>query len=163
MASRPMTDGTLVREARKSDAAMLAAVRAAADPASELADPGYFENLVDQYDGLIYVAQSQDSVIGFLVLQRAAHSAVAAHNPIQLWQLYVAPVHHGSGAATQLTNAALTHARNQSHDVIWLGVSEHNARAMAFYRKQGFTADGRHIVGSAEHAHHDIVMSRAVQ
>jgi len=158
-----MTDKTLVRAALRFDATMLAAVRAAADPASELADTSYFENLIGQNEGLIYVAQSQDSVIGFLVLQRAAHAAVAAHNPIRLWQLYVAPAFHGSGVAAQLMNAAFTHARNQSHDVIWLGVSEHNARAMAFYRKQGFKADGRHIVGTAEHAHHDIVMSCTVQ
>lgn len=157
-----MDESSLIRVALKSDAEKLAAVRAAADPASELFDHDYFEILVGQNEGLLYVAQSQGSVIGYLVLQRAAHAAVAARKPIQLWQLYVAPAFHGSGVAGQLMNAAFIHARNQEHDVIWLGVSERNERGFAFYRKHGFETVGRHPVGSAEHAHEDIVMSRPV-
>lgn len=157
-----MNESSLIRVALKSDAAKLAAVRAAADPASELFDHDYFENLVGQNEGLVYVAQSQGSVIGYLVLQRASHAAIAARKPIQLWQLYVAPAFHGSGVAGQLMNAAFVHARNETHDVIWLGVSEHNERGFAFYRKQGFKTVGRHLVGSAEHAHEDQVMSCAV-
>ncbi len=157
-----MYDSALIRVALKTDATMLADVRAAADPTSVPADPDYFGNLVSQNHGLVYVAQSQGSVIGYVVLQRAAHAAVAARNPIQLWQLYVAPPFHGSGVAGQLMNAAFVHARNRAHDVIWLGVAEHNERGFAFYRKQGFEAVGRHLVGSGEHAHEDVVMSRVV-
>ena len=155
-----MNDTMLIRQALRSDATMLATVRAAADPTSDLPDPGQFEQLIDQNEGLVYVAQSRGSVIGYLALQRAAHPAVAAQAPIQLWQLYVTPAFHGSGVAAELMNAALNHAHRETHDVIWLGVSEHNARGMAFYRKHGFKAAGRHLVGSAEHAHHDVVMSR---
>ncbi len=142
---------------------MLAAVRAAADPTSKPLDAGHFEELVDQNKGLVYVAQSRDSVTGYLVLQRAAHVAVMARNPIQLWQIYVAPAFHGSGVAAQLMHAAFSHARKQMHDVIWLGVSEHNARGVAFYRKHHFKAVGRHLVGSAGHAHQDVVMSCALE
>jgi ribosomal protein S18 acetylase RimI-like enzyme len=158
-----MNDSTLVRVALRSDATTLAAVRAAADPTSEFPDPRHFENLVDQNAGLVYVAQSRGSVIGYLVLQRAAHAAVAARNPIHLWQLYVAPDFHGSGVAAQLMDAAFNHARNQTHDVIWLGVSEHNARGLAFYRKHGFKAAGHHLVGSAGHTHNDVVMWCALE
>jgi ribosomal protein S18 acetylase RimI-like enzyme len=157
-----MNESSHIRVALKSDAAMLRAVRAAADPASDSFDHDYFENLIGQNEGLVHVAQSQGSVIGYLVLRQATHAAVAARKPIQLWQLYVAPDFHGSGVAGQLMNAAVAHARNQTHDVIWLGVSEHNERGIAFYRKQGFKAVGHHLVGSAEHAHEDLVMSCAV-
>ena len=108
---------------------------------------------------LVYVAQVQGSVVGFLVLQRQAHPAVLARNPIQLWQLYVLPTFHGTGVAAQLMNAVLVHARGQEHDVVWLGVSEQNERGKAFYRKHGFTMIGSHVVGSGEHSHHDVVMS----
>jgi ribosomal protein S18 acetylase RimI-like enzyme len=157
-----MDDSTPVRVALKSDASMLAAVRAAADPATGPFDPDYFDSLVGQNQGQIYVAQSEGSVVGYLALQRAGHAAVAARNPIRLWQLYVAPPFHGSGVAGQLMNAALIDSRNQTHEVIWLGVSEHNDRAVAFYRKQGFVTIGSHLVGMAEHAHQDVVMSRAI-
>ncbi len=157
-----MGDSTLVRVALNSDAATLAAVREAAEPQSGPFDANYFENLVHQNKGLVYVAQSNGSAIGYLVLQRTAHAAVGARNPIQLWQLYVAPAFHGSGVAGQLMNAAFVHGLDQGHDVIWLGVSEHNERGIAFYRKQGFETVGRHLVGLGEHTHQDVVMSRAV-
>jgi len=59
-------------------------------------------------------------------------------------------------------SADLGHARAARHDVMWLGVSEQNHRAMAFYRRQGFEALGVHEVGTASHAHPDVIMSRAV-
>jgi ribosomal protein S18 acetylase RimI-like enzyme len=158
-----MNNSATVRVALRSDAAMLAAVRMAADAASEPQDLGHFQNLLDQSDGWAYVAQAEGCVIGYLVLQRAAHAAVTARAPIQLWQLYVTPAFHGSGIAAQLMSAALNHARNQTHDVMWLGVSEHNARGLAFFQKHGFKAVGRHLVGSAGHAHYDLVMSRDLQ
>lgn len=160
---RPVNDSTLVRVALGSDTAMLAAVRSAADPTSNIPEPEHFEELASQNGGWVYVAESQDSVIGYLALRRAAHTAVAARDPIQLWQLYVVPGFHGSGVAAQLVNAAFDHARSHTHDVIWLGVSEHNARGRAFYRKHGFKEAGRHFVGSAEHAHEDVVMWRALE
>jgi ribosomal protein S18 acetylase RimI-like enzyme len=108
---------------------------------------------------LVYVAETHGSVVGFLALQREGHPAVVGRNPVKLWQLYVAPALHGSGVASQLMSAAMDHARTHLHDVVWLGVSEHNARGIAFYRKHGFKALGLHLVGAGGHAHQDVVMS----
>ncbi len=148
----------LVRKAHSADAPLLAAVRFEAT-ADDHADPRSFEPLLASHEGLVYVAQAERAIVGFLVLQRQGHSAVPARKPIQLWQLYVSPAFHGTGVATQLVDTAMNDARSQGHDLVWLGVSEHNERAMAFYRRHGFAAIGRHVVGSAEHAHHDVVMS----
>ena len=141
-----------VRLAHASDAPSLTDIRIAtsaamADPAEETPqilplDQNYFARLIDQRPGLVYVAESHGVVVGYLALHRAAHPAVSARCPIQLWQLYVAPTFHGSGVANQLMSTAMHHAHAHQHDVMWLGVSEHNQRAMAFYRKQGFAAGG---------------------
>lgn len=161
-----------VRPARASDAASLAAVNAAASTApadrsertSRIAahEVGPLAHLLEPRTGLVYVAEARGSIVGYLALQRAAHPAVAGRSPIQLWQIYVIPSFQGSGVAAQLISAALGHARAARHDVMWLGVSEENHRALAFYRKHGFEALGVHEVGSASHAHRDVVMSRAV-
>lgn len=66
---------------------------------------------------------------------------------------------HGTGIATELLAAAKEHARRHLHDVLWLGVSEHNARAIAFYRKHGFKSLGVHKVGAGHHEHEDVLMS----
>lgn len=161
-----------VRPARASDAASLAAVNAAAStapadraertsrvPAHEV---GPLAHLLERGTGVVYVAEARGSIVGYLALQRAAHPAVAGRSPIQLWQIYVIPSLQGSGVAAQLVSTALGHARAARHDVMWLGVSEENPRALAFYRKHGFEALGVHEVGGAGHAHRDVVMSRAV-
>jgi len=158
-----------VRLALASDAASLADIRIATplftiDQAERLhhdppLDRDYFVLLIDQHPGLVYVAESHLVVVGYTALRRAAHPAVSACSPIQLWQLYVLPSFHGSGIAAQLMSAATHHALVHQHDVIWLGVSEDNHRGIGFYRKHGFAPLGLFEVGSAGHAHRDVVMS----
>jgi ribosomal protein S18 acetylase RimI-like enzyme len=158
-----------VRLAHASDAPSLTAIRIATSaPMADLAEGApqisplrqdYFARLIEQHPGLVYVAESRGAVVGYLALHHAAHPAVSARCPIQLWQLYVVPTFHGSGVADQLMSEAMRHAHTHQHDVIWLGVSEHNQRAMAFYRKQGFASVGLFEIDSAEHAHQDVVMS----
>ena len=157
-----LENSTIVRAALKSDVPFLASVWKAANLGCEQPESSYFIALLENCEGLVFVAQSQSVVVGYMTLQRSTHIAVEAQNPLQLWQIYVVPKFHGAGVAAQLMNTALTYARSQKHDVIWLGVSESNARGIAFYRKNNFQVVGRHLVGSAEHAHHDTVMSCAV-
>jgi ribosomal protein S18 acetylase RimI-like enzyme len=47
-------------------------------------------------------------------------------------------------------DAALAAARVRGAETLWLGVWERNARAVAFYRKYGFTRVGEHtfVLGS---------------
>lgn len=151
-----------IRIATVADAAALAAVHAAAS-GSRQSGPEHHAALLEQHADLIHLAEVDGSVAGFLVLHRASHPAVEARHPIQLWQLYVRPEFHGSGVAAQLMATALDHARAHRHDVVWLGVSEDNARGIAFYRKHGFESLGLHEVSGGGHAHLDMVMSRAVQ
>lgn len=138
----------MVRPARAADATAIAAVNAAASV-----------EVVERYPGLVYVAEADRLVVGYLALKNEAHSAVESRNPLQLWQIFVVPAFHGAGIAAELMTAAMHHAREHSHDVVWLGVSEQNARAVAFYRKHGFTPLGLHRVGAGHHAHEDLLMS----
>jgi ribosomal protein S18 acetylase RimI-like enzyme len=103
------------------------------------------------------------SIVRYLALQQCAHPAVESRTPLQLWQIYVLPSFHGVDIAANLMSAALDHARQHQHDVVWLGVSEHNARAIAFYQKHGFQELGLHQVGTDHHAHEDILMSCSVR
>jgi len=134
-----------------SDAAAIAAVNAAASG-----------DLVERHAGLVYVAEADGSIVGYLALLNEAHPAVESRNPLQLWQIYVIPAFHGAGIAARLMAAAVEHACRNQHDVIWLGVSEHNVRAIAFYRKHDFNPLGLHRVGAGNHAHEDVLMSRQV-
>lgn len=57
-------------------------------------------------------------------------------------RLYVADQWHGKGVAQGLMRACTEEETRRGSDAIWLGVWEHNPRAIAFYRKWGFVAVG---------------------
>ena len=62
-------------------------------------------------------------------------AATGEYNLIAMW---VRPEHRGSGAAAQLVAAIKASADAQGHARIVLDVAPENARAAAFYRRQGF-------------------------
>jgi ribosomal protein S18 acetylase RimI-like enzyme len=68
----------------------------------------------------------------------------------ELWRFYVDKAWHGHGVAATLMDAAKQRARRRGASSLWLGVWERNARAQAFYRKQGFSKVGNQVfvVGS---------------
>jgi ribosomal protein S18 acetylase RimI-like enzyme len=47
-------------------------------------------------------------------------------------------------------------------DVVWLGVWEHNPKAIAFYKKLGFGEVGEQVFPLGSDAQRDIVMARPV-
>lgn len=63
-------------------------------------------------------------------------SPASEFNLIGMW---VKPACRGTGAAAGLVGALKARAIAQGHDRIVLDVSPDNARAAAFYRRQGFT------------------------
>ena len=65
---------------------------------------------------------------------------------------------HGKGLAQALMDACIGELRRQNADAVWLGVWEHNPRAIAFYRKCGFTEVGEHVFVLGEDPQRDVVM-----
>jgi ribosomal protein S18 acetylase RimI-like enzyme len=66
------------------------------------------------------------------------------------------------GVARKLMLACLDEMRARRSDVVWLGVWEHNPRAIAFYRKFGFAEVGEHIFPLGRDPQRDVLMSRSV-
>jgi ribosomal protein S18 acetylase RimI-like enzyme len=69
---------------------------------------------------------------------------VAGPAPIELLRFYVDRAWHGRGIAHTLMSAVVAAARERGARTLWLGVWEHNGRAIAFYRKHGFRDVGSH-------------------
>ena len=57
-----------------------------------------------------------------------------------------------------LYNKAIQIARLKNAEYIWLGVWEGNARAMKFYKKNGFVAFDKHIFELGNDKQTDIMM-----
>ena len=62
----------------------------------------------------------------------------------ELVRLYADRLWHGGGLGAALMDACVDAARVWGADRLWLGVWEHNPRAIAFYAKHGFRQVGTH-------------------
>jgi ribosomal protein S18 acetylase RimI-like enzyme len=90
--------------------------------------------------------------------------AAIRHRPtVELVRFYVHPEHHGSGTAGLLMEHTLTAAGATEARGAWLGVSEENARANAFYARHGFEPVGRKRFHIGETWEDDVVRERALR
>lgn len=102
---------------------------------AELANPDY------HYVG----AWVGEQPIGYLKLSSDYRPEVLeGQHLLEVAKLYVDQRYHGQGVAQRLMEHALSYAEEHGFDGLWLGVWEHNHRAMAFYRKYGFEIVGTH-------------------
>ena len=85
---------------------------------------------------------------------------VVGRAPVELARLYVRREWLGSGAGAGLMRELLEAARRAGYETIWLGVWEHNERAIAFYRKWGFEVVGEHIFQVGDDPQNDLLMAR---
>jgi ribosomal protein S18 acetylase RimI-like enzyme len=69
---------------------------------------------------------------------------VTAPSPVELQRFYVSRAWHGRGVAQALMREVLGAAQALGATTLWLGVWERNPRAIAFYRKCGYTDVGSH-------------------
>jgi ribosomal protein S18 acetylase RimI-like enzyme len=89
-----------------------------------------------------------------------APACVSAARPAEIQRLYVDRPWHGKGVARDLMAALLARAAAGGADLVWLGVWEHNPRAIAFYRKCGFAEVGEHVFHLGRDAQRDLVLAR---
>ena len=109
----------------------------------------------------ILVCENEGELIAFSHVRRGQTPAcVTAARPVEIQRFYVAKEWHGRGLAHDLMTAALGIAQDHDADQVWLGVWEHNPRAIAFYRKWGFEEVGDHVFPLGTDPQRDLVMSR---
>lgn len=106
------------------------------------------------------LAVENGEFIGFSQLALAKPQAhVAGERPAELHRMYVVTERQGKGVAQALMEQAIADAAAAGADCLWLGVWEHNPRAMAFYRKSGFEIVGSHPFMLGHERQRDLVMS----
>jgi ribosomal protein S18 acetylase RimI-like enzyme len=67
---------------------------------------------------------------------------------------------HGQKAGAALMQHCLGLAMMAGYDVVWLGVWEHNYKALNFYRKWGFEVFGSHIFRLGDDEQTDVMMKK---
>jgi ribosomal protein S18 acetylase RimI-like enzyme len=92
-----------------------------------------------------YLAAVGNALVGYIKMRtEETPPELAGVRRIEIERIYVSPNYKGLKIGKQLIAHALTVARQQQFEVLWLGVWEKNENAIAFYKKQGFTIFGEH-------------------
>jgi ribosomal protein S18 acetylase RimI-like enzyme len=109
-------------------------------------------------------SQVGDELAGYAQVRRSPTPAcVPDVAPVELWRFYVDASYHGLGIAQAQMHAVEDAARELGGATLWLGVWERNERAIAFYRKCGFSDVGAQEFWLASDRQTDRVMVRALQ
>lgn len=96
-------------------------------------------------DSEFYFAMLKNQPIGYMKVNfRTAQSELYNSRAVELERIYVLKSHQGKKIGQQLFNQAATLAMEVRAPFLWLGVWEHNTKAIAFYRKNGFIEFATH-------------------
>ncbi len=110
------------------------------------------------------VCECGDELIAYAQLRWTdAPTCVIGSKPGEIQRFYVAKEWHGKGLAQDLITACFEELAKHGSDVAWLGVWEHNPRAINFYRKCGFAEVGSQVFPLGSDQQRDIVMVRALK
>ena len=91
------------------------------------------------------VASLGGKLVGYTKLNLAAAQAdVQDPKSVEVARLYTLEEVWGKGLGQLLLDAGINFARQEGKTWLWLGVWEHNARAIRFYEKNGLRIFGSH-------------------
>jgi ribosomal protein S18 acetylase RimI-like enzyme len=175
MASRATTSIT-TRRATPADAALLASLAATTFSDSFAAD-NTPENMALYMDGAfgesiqrdelsdphctIFLGEQNGEVVGYTMLHEGqAPASVGDDGALEIARLYSVKRAIGTGVGATLMRRCIDEATARGKQTLWLGVWEHNARAIAFYQRWGFIDVGSQTFTLGHDRQTDRVMAR---
>jgi ribosomal protein S18 acetylase RimI-like enzyme len=129
---------------------------------SELTIERFSATLGEPHTTLL-VAEHGECLVGFAALRFGALCPSVAGPTIELETLYVQEHFIGHGIGKSLLQAAEVCVRDRSTFPLWLTVNAKNARAIAFYARQGYSKVGTtyFVLGEGRHENHVLVGGHA--
>jgi ribosomal protein S18 acetylase RimI-like enzyme len=112
-------------------------------------------------DSQFYFAKDGDEIAGYIKLNfKTAQNEFKDPQAVEVERIYVSRAHHKKQIGSQLINFAIDIAITKKLDYIWLGVWEHNNRAIAFYERNGFQIFSSHDFVLGDDVQTDLLMKR---
>ncbi|MEZ4772614.1 MAG: GNAT family N-acetyltransferase [Bacteroidia bacterium] len=87
---------------------------------------------------------------------------LADRRSIELQRLYIIEKAHNKGIGRKLLQTCMEIARAEGYECIWLGVWEHNPKAIRFYQRMGFELCGSHVFVLGKDVQTDLEMYREI-
>ena len=169
------TSPIAIRQATTADAALYSAIAQASfvdtfgkdntpdDMAQYCADA--FSEAIQRREladerNVVLVAERDGGVVGYAMLRiDNAPDSVPDRDAIEIARLYSVARVIGTGVGAALMQRSLEIGAARGHRSVWLGVWEHNPRAIAFYERWGFVDVGaKSFVLGADHQTDRVMM-----
>jgi diamine N-acetyltransferase len=107
------------------------------------------------------VAYIKREAVGYAKLSESENpEELNGANSIEISRIYSVKEKIGSGVGKTLMEKSFEVARKKDKEVVWLGVWEHNQRAIQFYRRFGFEKFGEHIFMLGNDKQNDWLMKK---
>jgi ribosomal protein S18 acetylase RimI-like enzyme len=108
-----------------------------------------------------YVGRTGDETVAYLKLNHhnSKHDALDTKG-LEIERIYVEEAYLGKGIGPALFTFVRGLAEQENATHLWLGVWEHNARAIRFYEKLAFTPFGTHVFMLGNDAQTDILLRK---
>lgn len=108
---------------------------------------------------VFYFAMLHNKAIGYFKMNFGlSQTEFQDDSAVEIERLYVLREFHGKKVGQMLYDKSLEIALQKKADAVWLGVWEHNNRAINFYKKNGFVAFDKHIFKLGDDLQTDILM-----
>ena len=104
-------------------------------------------------NSVYYFIYMDSSLVGYIKLnENEAQSDIKDINSIELERIYVLAEFQGRGIGEWILRQVISIAKVKNRSYVWLGVWEHNPKAIKFYQRLGFYKFGSHpyFIGSDE-------------
>ncbi len=116
---------------------------------------------LNERDNVFFLAVYDDWVIGYAKMRTVKKPVeLRNNNPVELERIYVLSQYHDKKIGLALMDHCMQYAKARGHDIVWLGVWEHNHRAVNFYKRWGFDFFGSHIFRLGDDDQTDVLMKK---
>jgi ribosomal protein S18 acetylase RimI-like enzyme len=106
------------------------------------------------------LACQEERVLGYTKLRVSdEESDRPSPDSLEIVRIYAVSDSIGKGIGSLLIKEAIEFAKMKKFSTIWLGVWEHNARAIAFYERWGFRRFGEHVFMLGDDPQTDFLLS----
>ena len=107
------------------------------------------------------IAEHDGEAVGYAKMRTQEQpEGLNESNQIEIERIYSLKEYFGTSVGRTLMEACLDIGKAAGHKVAWLGVWEHNPRAIAFYEKWGFRRFGTHPFVLGTDLQTDILMKK---
>ncbi|RZK41832.1 MAG: GNAT family N-acetyltransferase [Pedobacter sp.] len=108
-----------------------------------------------------YFAMLNNKVIGYLKLNtRDAQTEIKDSEGLEIERIYVLPEFIGQKIGQLLFDKAMEVAKTTDVSYVWLGVWEHNTRAIKFYERNNFKVFDKHVFMLGSDKQTDLMMKK---